>query len=276
MRFARISCAIGLWMLVSGCSKDAAIEPTATLTIASTFTNEEYDLAVYLPADFDPSEHHPVLYLLDGHYHVNDVQALIASQNYLSNVVLVSISYHGLPFAVSNLSAIEAKREVDLTFPEHITDGGEQLGGGGLLFRSFLKEEAFPLVESTYAVSPDHRTLLGHSLEGYFALNEVFGFSDDPLFEHVVPLSPSLWWSQLEIFELEAHAADVEATLPFDLYMGIGAFEGVEANALVEELAIRLSEHDHSGLNHLVQRYEGGHLHSAASGFENALKYLFE
>lgn len=245
------------------------------LSLASTHTQQQYEIKVQLPAGYDPTQNYPVVYLLDGYYHYPDVQAIIGDNASLQEVILVGIFYEEYPFALSNLGAIEELRELDFTHPVHITQSGTELGGGGLAFYQFLEKELLPTIEDQYGADPNHRTIMGHSLGGYFVLFQLLEFRSNPLFQQVVALSPALWWSDLEILEMEEQVAENQESLPYILYLGIGTQEGVEANALVDALDAQISKHQHPALQYRMERYQGGHLHSAKTGFSAGLKFIF-
>ena len=245
------------------------------LSLESTHTQQQYEIKVQLPAGYDPTQNYPVGYLLEGYYHYPGVQATVASSPSMQGVILVGLFYEQYPFSLSNLGPIEALRETDFTHPVHITQSGVELGGGGLAFYQFLTEELLPTIEDRYGADPNHRTIMGHSLGGYFVLFQLFEYRSAPLFQHIVALSPALWWSDLEILEMEEQVAESQSSLPFTLYLGIGTQEGVEANALVDALDARISKHQHPALKYRMERYQGGHLHSAKTGFSAGLKFIF-
>lgn len=264
-------------LLLVACQKEELnLAPEGSFEIASTHTQQKYEIQVVLPKDYDEGKEYPVLYLLDGYYHFNDVGELLGKEKYLEDLILVGVFYKDYPFSLGNLGKIEELREIDLTYPVHLTASGTELGGGGLKFYDFLHTELVPYIDATYATAADNRTLMGHSLSGYFCLFQMMEFQGNPTFHKVVALSPSLWWSNLEVIEQEEALYTAGAALPFKLYMGIGEQEGVEANALVDELGARLEAHQHLGLEFEVERYNGGHLFSAKKGFQKGLKYLFE
>jgi predicted alpha/beta superfamily hydrolase len=61
---------------------------------------------------------------------------------------------------------------------------------GGEGFRTFIADEAIPLVESTYAADPARRTYFGHSGGGFFGLYTLF--SQPELFANYLVSSPGL------------------------------------------------------------------------------------
>jgi len=266
-----------LTMLFFSCQKEKIKIPMSDIfNIESTYTEQVYEIKVLLPDNYDSSIEYPAVYLLDGYYHFNDVSAVIDKNSQMRDFILVGIFYEGLPFSFGNINAIEKLREVDLTYPKHQEEGEAEIGGGALLFHEFLEQELITLIDEKYSTDSSDRTLLGHSLGGYYTLFELFEFQSQTLFKHLVALSPSLWWSDLHIFKIEEEAFMDDAILPFNLHLGVAEQEGIEANVLIQELEERLDNHNHQQLIHETITYGGGHLASAITGFELALKDIFE
>lgn len=272
--FPRLAIALGLLVLF-GCRKDELATPLQTISIRSSQNGIWYQAQVFVPSSYSWGTPSAIVYLLDGHYHGAAVGGLIQDEPQYADVVLVSISYEDYPYSPGNLDDIERLRTVDFTHPAHVNSAGESIGGGGLLFHDFLKTEFIPAIENRFASDPNRRVLMGHSLGGYFALHELFGYAHDPIFQKTVALSPALWWSDLEILEMEAAHNAEGLPLTHHLFVGTGDLEGVEANVLVDTFADQLESSDHPGLDYRVERYEGGHFHSALDGFDRALQFLF-
>ncbi len=265
-----------LLLICSACQKkQLEVLPEDQFTINSTFTQQNYEIQVLLPEGYDPSLGYPSVYLIDAYYHFNDVRNSLASATDIADVILVGIFYRDYPFSLGDIGKIEKLREVDLTYPEHRNDDDSLIGGGGMAFANFIKDELIPQIEDRYNTDPGNRTLLGHSLGGYFALFQMIHFAEAPLFSKVVALSPSLWWANLAILQQEASAFDQGRDLPYQLYLGVAEQEGVETNVLVGTLEERLLSRNYSAFDFFIERYSGGHLASARKGFELALKHLF-
>ncbi|MEO0896612.1 MAG: alpha/beta hydrolase-fold protein [Bacteroidota bacterium] len=265
-----------LTLFISSCSSDPSLSPSVqTFDISSQFTGESYQLQVFRPAESSEDAELPVVYLLDGYYHFEDVKNMLERDLNDLEVMLVGIFYKDFPFSLSNLGPIEELREIDLTYPIHNSSSGAELGGGGLKFYDFLTKEVDSLIEENYKIDAAQRTLMGHSLGGYFTLWQMFNFVDSPFYHNVVSLSPALWWSDVNILKMHQSALQENKNHPFKLYVGIGTQEGIEANALVDEFAERQANSPVPALVSTFDRYEGGHLFSAKTGFQKALKNLF-
>jgi predicted alpha/beta superfamily hydrolase len=259
----------------TGCNSLDEISPENIIEINSTHTGEKYMAHIVLPENYQPNQTYPVVYLLDGYFHFEDVRQIIHQNESLSEIILVSLSYADYPYSLVNLVQIEQLREIDFTYPANVSSKGTESGGGGLQFYDFLTAELIPEIDQRYSTDTSNRTIMGHSLGGYFCLFQMMQFRDNPTFQNVISLSPSLWWSDLHILEIEQNIRDQSLDIQAYLYVGIGLQEGVEGNVLVDELEARLTTNNHPGLSFSFERYKGGHFHSAKTGFESALKQVF-
>lgn len=272
-------------LLCIGCGKaDFKSARIDEVTIQSGFTEQNYLIRILLPEGYSEDRDYPIVYLLDGHFHFEELGGdfvPMVKDGEIEEVILAGIYYADHPFEgkpgnLDNLSAIWDLRRTDFTYPADTAEDGEILGGGAFEFYRFLTEELAPAIEGAYAVDTNQRGLMGHSFGGYFSFFQLLSFSDKPFYQHVGSLSPALMWQDEYLIALEQAAFDSAKTLPAKLYIGVGSLEGIEFNALTEELAARLGEHAHPGLEFQVETYHGGHLYSANTGFLNALKYFYE
>jgi len=225
-------------LIMSSCQKENINVPSEDIhTINSSYTNQKYELKVVLPKDYNMNDSYPVVYLLEGYFHFNEMRRAF-NEDYLDEVILVGIFYKDYPFSLGNLGKLRELRGIDLTYPVNTNSDGTEVGGGGLKYYEFLKQEAIPLIEQNYSVDNSNRTLVGHSLGGYFCLFQMMEFRDAPIFKNIIALSPSIYWSDLELIEMEQKVKDENDDLPFNLYIGIGEQEGVTLNILVDELLV--------------------------------------
>ncbi len=278
-----------LWLLpfsvLLGCGKaefrKAQIDE---ITLSSSFTGENYQVKLLLPEGYSESQTYPIVYLLDGHFHFDELgEDLVRMyrKGEIKEVIVAGIAYadyifEGDPGKLGNLGTIYDVRRTDLLFPKDTLDNGEIIGGGGLEFYRFLKEELAPVVESSYAVDTTQRTLMGHSYAGYFTLHQMMNYVDDPFYVNLAALSPVLWYGNDNLFYMEEAINDAGTSLPFKLYLGVGELEGMYFNATFDDFVERLEAHQLPDLNFKADRYKGGHTFSAGEGFVNALKYFYE
>jgi pimeloyl-ACP methyl ester carboxylesterase len=70
------------------------------------------------------------------------------------------------------------------------------------MFYHFIKTELKPYIERTYRTDTTNRTLMGHSLGGYFVLYALLKEAEgDGLFNNYVAASPSIWYHDYYILQ---------------------------------------------------------------------------
>lgn len=270
-------CLAGCLLLLLGC-EDITIAngDQAQFVINSTFTDRSYEMTVLLPPDYDPQQTYPSVYLVDGHWHykgaAQDAQRLMEDGE-IRDVILIGIAYDGIiPNSLGGYGEISRLRIDDFTAVKNVET--DTLGGKAHLFRQFIQEELIPEVESRYATSQAERTLMGHSLGGYFGIWEMLTFQDSSLFAYVEAGSPALWWGDGDLLSREAGLA-AQASLPINLHTTMGTLESVVWNTFYDEFEARLNDKQYAGLTYIFERYRVGHAATAEIGFEDGLLYFF-
>ncbi|MCP4147202.1 MAG: alpha/beta hydrolase [bacterium] len=162
-----------------------------TTSFISAEVDDTFKIVVYLPKDYErknkssekslQEKRYPVIYQLDGNYQ-GKLTAIMAARfscegSIPSEAIVVSIGYYFYGWG--------NKRVRDYTYP---APGGGSSGywtfegsGGGLKFYNFLKNELVPYVDKHYRTdNTNGRTLIGHSVGGYFTLFAMFyGYMQD-------------------------------------------------------------------------------------------------
>lgn len=267
-----------LILLLFGCEQltlSSVDEPT--FVIESVNTGYAYEMTVLLPPDYDEGQLYPTVYLVDGHWHYSNVAAdalRMMRRDQIRDVILVGVAYADIPpNTLGGFGEISQIRIDDFTFPKNVET--DTLGGLSFEFREFFKEELIPEVERRYSTSADERTLMGHSLGGYFGYWEMFTFSDSSLFQYVEAGSPALWWADGYLLGVADSLAAQNQALPFRLHTTMGKLESVVWNTFFDELEERFTESEPEGLIYSFERYPYGHSAMAEVGFREGLLYFF-
>lgn len=243
----------------------------------SARTGQDYEITVLLPPDYDAARTYPSVYLIDGHWHYLPVAAdakRLMGKGDIREIILVGIAYAGLPpNTLGGYQKISDLRIDDLTMQKN--EESAERGGKAPEFRAFLAETLIPEVESRYSTSSSERTLMGHSLGGYFGLWEMFTHPDSALFENIEAGSPALWWADGFLMAEEERIHSEDIALPFNLHTTMGELETVVWNTFFDEFEERMNAHQHEGLSFIFERYPKGHSANAEKGFEEGLKYFF-
>ncbi len=240
-------------------------------------TGQSYEITVLLPPDYSESQSYPTVYLIDGHWHYPNVAAdakQLMEKDKIRDILLVGIAYAGInPKSLSGWGSISEIRIDDLTSVKNKEE--DVLGGKAAAFRSFLKEDLIPEVEARYASAASERTLMGHSLGGYFGFWEMFTFPDSSLFVNIEAGSPALWWGDGHLMADELLLHEAGTSLPFNLHTTMGSLESVTWNTFFDEMEERLKAHQPAGLTAVYERYPKGHSANAEVGFKAGLEYFF-
>lgn len=217
-----------------------------------------YRLDIGLPRGYaEGSERYPVVYLLDSDYAfaiARNVVEHLADRDRISWAIVVGIGYE-------EPLRYRENRTRDYT-PTHVPTGGygpeyQRHSGGGPAFRAFLEEELVPFVDRTYRTT-DERVLVGHSYGGLFGAWSAL--TAPALFDHHLLVSPSLWYDDGIVFEVEEAFARSGESPSGTLYLAVGAREGDARLDMVGDLRAlgrRLERRGHPDLALRVEVLDG-------------------
>ena len=178
--------------------------------------NGNYFITVAMPEEYDrTTKNYPVIYLLDPGYggtrneSIIKAIASIASTKLQFPLVIVGIGYN--QFTARNRDYTPSKNRVYPT------------SGGAAQFLEFIELELIPEVEKNYRVETDRRVLLGHSFGGLFTYFSLFQKPD--LFQYRIALSPSLWWDDDMMLNVEREFSRNGGQLSGVLFTAAGSNE---------------------------------------------------
>jgi predicted alpha/beta superfamily hydrolase len=158
-------------------------------TLFSKQVNDSFSVFVGLPKSYksQPGKKYPVVYLLDGNVFFDEVYSSLLQQPPGREAILVGIGY-------KNVFIADSLRQRDYTYPGALAEDSFPVSGGAAKFFDFLGAQLLPLIDKTYRTEPGNRTLMGHSLGGYFTLYALLNGLNTPapLFLNYVAVSPSL------------------------------------------------------------------------------------
>ncbi|KIA89806.1 alpha/beta hydrolase [Kaistella jeonii] len=173
-----------------GCRTSAPIQDSIpvheTFSVDSKFVGEKRVINVWTPPNYSNStEKLMVLYMADGGIkedfpHIaNTLSELILSKK-IPPMILVGIE--------------NTQRRRDLTGSTKIAEDKKiaPFVGGSKEFRSFIKEELFPVINKKYRTT-EKKGIIGESLSGLF-VTETF-LEHPEMFDYYIAFDPSLWWN---------------------------------------------------------------------------------
>ncbi len=154
----------------------------------------EYRIMISLPEGDVPSAGYPVIYLLDGNAYFPAFHAAKRAQAKLRGAVLIAIGYP------STTPLDFVRRAFDMS-PPAPQDRNTPPQGGQDLFLDFIETRLMPKVSEQFKINQDQRSLVGHSFGGMLGVYALF--TRPSLFQHIVAVSPSLWWQDKYLLEPE-------------------------------------------------------------------------
>lgn len=214
----------------------------------------DYRIMVSLPeGDVPYTGGYPVIYLLDGNAYFPAFHAAKRAQKRWRGAILVAIGYP------SDTPLDFKRRAFDLS-PPQLPERNDPPQGGQDLFLDFIEQRLMPEVNQRFKVDQDQRSLIGHSFGGMFGIYALF--TRPALFQHVVAISPSLWWRDRYLlaheraFTQQAHAGQLDLTHR-SLTMWVGEREMPQEIQDVRSLQLRLENLSQYGLRSNFQLEAG-------------------
>lgn len=248
----------------------------------------DYPIWVSLPASYAsaPQRRYPVLYVTDVLYSfplVRSVRNLVGQGGgNLEDFILV-----GLPPQQGLTSKQSRSRDYTPTRPVRRADddySDDVTYGGAAHYRDFLAAHVLPAVDARYRTDPARRTFAGHSYGGLFGSYVLL--TRPEMFQTYILSSPSLWFDQHVIDQVEQRYAATHTALPARVLLAIGSFETVKpetgylrGNDMLlhnQQFADRLRQRGYPGLQVETRVIEGeDHLTVYPTTMTRALLQVF-
>lgn len=198
------------------------------LTLHSKILNENRNIMVYTPSNFDASLQYQVIYLFDAEYlftsTVGIVKGLMNSRKIPPSIIVgveTTIRVRDYLPPIDGEPKNNHQRWIKNKFPQF---------GGTKNFSAFLKSELFPFIENTYQVLPN-RTMIGYSNAGVFGLHTLANSPNT--FTNYLLISPAGWWGDDEIDKNLTHFSNTHNNFSGNLFLTVASEgRGMYSNAL--------------------------------------------
>ncbi len=198
--------------------------------LGSKITGIKYILYVSLPRQYDKEiQDYPIIYTLDADYSfalAHNTIEHFADRKDLPSMIIVSIAYEG---ASQDMYTYRYNRIRDYTPVEsYIPFEGynvisKKVSGGGKKFKLFIIQELIPFIDANYRAKKNDRTIVGHSMGGLFGAYMLF--TKPEIFQKYILVSPSLWYADDFIFQLEKLYSSSHNKLDATIFISIGNLE---------------------------------------------------
>jgi predicted alpha/beta superfamily hydrolase len=246
------------------------IDDTELRHLKSKYTGEDYEIDVYLPQGYrQGGETYPAVYVLDAEYNFGCV-AYIA-RRLIKNGDIPGLVLVGIAYGPDDEDYYYRTRMRDCTPPSRVH--GYHTGGAENFVR-FFKEELIPFVEANYRVRKAGRTIVGHSIGGFFC--GYLLFNHPGVFDNYLIVSPSFWFSNGVVFDYEERYAQENKALEAAVFLATGAAESERMVQTSEKFMSLMKSRSYEGLKFKSQLSEGEHHRSIFPlAFTRGLQFIF-
>ncbi|MBQ4819587.1 alpha/beta hydrolase-fold protein [Aquimarina sp. MMG016] len=158
-------------------------------TLYSESLGEEREYTISLPPSYQNNTaiNHPVLFLLDGDYHVFSTSTTVevmSKEGQIPEMIIVAISTH--QSKVRDFSP--TKSLIGYDGKDHKI--AQKDSGNGKQFLKFLEKELLPEVKKKYRTK-NYNVLVGHALGGTIVTE---AYLDNTVFNAYLAIDPNYWW----------------------------------------------------------------------------------
>lgn len=244
--------------------------------IQSKELGEKRILNIYLPEGYnaDDATKYPVIYLLDGS----------ADEDFIHISGLVQFNsfewINQIPKSiVVGIATVDRRR--DFTFPTTLETDQKRFATSGHSdqFIAFIEKELQPFIDKKYRTT-NSKTIIGQSLGGL--LETEILLKKPTLFNKYIIVSPSIWWNNGSILNLDSPIFQENFNQQTDIYIAVGK-EGltpteiprvmeVDANLLAEKIKASKSKNIKVYFDYFPQENHATILHPAVS---NSFRFFY-
>ncbi len=241
----------------------------------STHVKDTFAIKVALPRTYSKTKRdYPVIIVLDANVFfgiTSDTARLLYFGQEIPDAVVVGIGYpnddeHML---LRNRDYLPTQNDASLK------------SGHAKEFLEFLKVELIPFVQQNYKVKSSNLTLVGDSYSGLFALYTLFSAPDT--FKNYVIGSPSIYWDNKVIFEIEKKYSNIHKALHANIFLSVGELEASQepkfANMVgnVLDMSQLLNDRAYEGLSLVTHVFQGeSHMSVIPATISRGLREVFK
>lgn len=246
-----------------------AIDRSITHTLRSSVNQLEYEIYIRLPKKYSAKTEskYPIVVLNDSGFSfplASGITQLMGARDH-REAILVGISY-----SLGDKGGTSRTRDYTPTFAPNETSyhslEARQVSGQADKYLQFIEKDVFPFLIKHYRVDMQRKIFVGHSFGGLLGAFTLL--SKPQLFDHYIIGSPSLWYDNKVMFELEKQYAREHKAMAANVHMYIGGEEDGNVHTMVKDLRAyeqQLRSRNYKGLTLSVDVIDGASHHSAFS-----------
>lgn len=184
-----------------------------TVPIHAKSNNKDYELYIQLPQSYqETTATYPLIVVNDSRFAfpiTNGAMALMGG-NVVKEAIVVGVSY-----AKGEDRTISRTRDYTPTYSPDEPNGhsveARKVSGQAKAYANFLADQVIPLIQKKYRVDEHNKIFIGHSFGGL--LGSYILVNRPEIFDHYIIGSPSLWYDNKVIFDMEKAYASKHKSL---------------------------------------------------------------
>lgn len=239
-------------------------------SIHANSNNKDYELYIQLPASYPEStKNYPLVLVNDSRFAFPSASGAIQLMGgqVIQEAILVGISY-----SKGDDRGVSRTRDYTPTFSPMEKSGHSSASrlasGHAKEYVEFIADQVIPLLQKKYRIDPANKVFVGHSFGGL--LGSYILVNRPEIFDHYIIGSPSLWYDNKVIFQMEKQYAKKQKTLAANVMIYADDNDGSSNNTQMADdvLAFEkiLRSRNYTGLKLKVEIIKGENHHSVFPG----------
>lgn len=177
-------------------------------SLYSDILQEQREIWIHLPEDFDSRKQYPVIYILDASQHF-----------YVITGMLKQLTPWQIPKAIIvGITNTDRTRDFTPTNVPFQRGHKSETSGGASNFMKFIEKELKPFITNKYPTE-NNNTLIGHSTGGLFVLY-AFLYHEN-VFDNYLAIDPSLWWDKENLVKASQNQLNKGSRKDKSLYIAV-------------------------------------------------------
>lgn len=239
-------------------------------SIHANSNNKDYELYIQLPASYKNSTtNYPLIVVNDSRFAFPLASGAmqLMGDRVVKEAIVVGVSY-----SKGDDSTISRTRDYTPTYspnePNGHSSAARKVSGHAKEYTAFLADQVIPLLQKSYRVDAGNKIFVGHSFGGL--LGSYILVNRPEIFDHYIIGSPSLWYDNKVIFEMEKEYAKKHKSLKTHAMIYVDDNDSSLNNQKMADdvLAFEkvLRSRNYSGLNLQVEVIKDENHHSVFPG----------
>lgn len=239
-------------------------------SIHANSNNKDYELYIQLPASYaESTKNYPLVLMNDSRFAFPSASGAmqLMGGEVIQEAILVGISY-----SKGDDRGVSRTRDYTPTFSPMEKSGHSSASrlasGHAREYVEFIADQVIPLLQKNYRIDQANKVFVGHSFGGL--LGSYILVNRPEIFNHYIIGSPSLWYDNKVIFQMEKQYAKKQKALTANVMIYADDNDGSLNNRKMADDVLAFEEilrsRNYTGLKLKVEVIKGENHHSVFPG----------